>query len=355
MSEDADDEDKTEDPTDRKLQKAYENGDVPRSTEMAPVFVLMGALFLLVLGRDPLGRHMGVSLGSVFENAHTVSFGPGGMAFMMDFLRSTAWLWFLPLVVLFVFALVGAVVQTKVVISAHSMMPSLSKISPMSGFKRLFGMDALMMFLKGLVKVTIVAVAAFVVLWPERLVIGRTLNMGLGASLSHIATLAVHVLGAVLAAYAVVAGFDFIYQRMRWYRRQRMTLRELRDEMKESEGNPEIKAKIRAIRMARAKKRMMANVPQATVVVTNPTHFAVALKYEQGMHAPICVAKGLDRVALKIRELAKENRVPVVENPPLARVLYKDVEIDEEIPAEHYKAVAEVIGYVMRIVQRRAS
>jgi flagellar biosynthetic protein FlhB len=133
-----------------------------------------------------------------------------------------------------------------------------------------------------------------------------------------------------------------------------MTKQEMKEEFKNSEGNPEVKAKLRQIRASRVRKRMMAAVPKATVIITNPTHFAVALQYEPGMAAPLCLAKGVDTMALKIREVAGEHRVPIVENPPLARALYATVEIDGEIPVEHYKAVAEVIGYVLRLKGRRA-
>jgi flagellar biosynthetic protein FlhB len=153
----------------------------------------------------------------------------------------------------------------------------------------------------------------------------------------------------VVALLAVIAAADYLFQYRQWFERQKMSLRELKEEYKDSEGDPKIKAKIRQLRQSRMKKRMMAAVPQATVVVTNPTHFAVALKYERGMNAPLCVAKGVDSLARRIREVAGEHGIPVVENPPLARVLHATVEIDQEIPPEHYKAVAEVIGYVMRL------
>ena len=157
------------------------------------------------------------------------------------------------------------------------------------------------------------------------------------------------LLGGVIVILAVIAAIDYLFQYRQWYERQKMSLREIKDEFKESEGDPKIKAKIRQLRQSRLRKRMMAAVPGATVVITNPTHFAVALKWERGMHAPICVAKGQDLIALKIREVAAAHRVPVVENPPLARTVHATVEVDAEIPAEHYKAVAEVITYVMRL------
>jgi flagellar biosynthetic protein FlhB len=155
---------------------------------------------------------------------------------------------------------------------------------------------------------------------------------------------------ALLSIMAVVAALDYLYQYFEHIRRLRMSKREMREEMKQSEGDPLIKSRIRQLRMERARRRMMAQVPKADVVITNPTHFAVALKYEVGrMAAPILIAKGADAVAFKIREVAEANKIPIVENPPLARGLFASVELDEEIPAEHYKAVAEVIGYVMRL------
>src|SRR5690606_12404326 len=134
-----------------------------------------------------------------------------------------------------------------------------------------------------------------------------------------------------------------------WLARQRMSHREVREEYKQMEGDPQIKARIRQIRAQRSRKRMMAQVPQASVIITNPTHYAVALRYEAGLGAPICLAKGMDAVALRIRALATEHEIPIVENPPLARALFASVDVDDEIPTEHYKAVAEVIGYVMKL------
>jgi flagellar biosynthetic protein FlhB len=162
-------------------------------------------------------------------------------------------------------------------------------------------------------------------------------------------TLSLQLLGAVVAIMALIAAADFLFQYKQWFERQKMSFQELKEEYKNTEGDPLVKGKIRQIRESRMRKRMMAAVPDATVVITNPTHYAVALKYDRGMNAPICVAKGMDAIALKIREVAAANAVPVVENPPLARALHATVEIDSEVPAEHYQAVAEVIGYVMKL------
>ncbi|MDU6242975.1 MAG: EscU/YscU/HrcU family type III secretion system export apparatus switch protein, partial [Bradyrhizobium sp.] len=156
-----------------------------------------------------------------------------------------------------------------------------------------------------------------------------------------------HLMGSVVALLALVAIGDYLFQYRQWYERQKMSVQEMKEEVKQSEGDPHVKGRIRQIRQQRMKKRMMAAVPKASVIITNPTHYSVALAYERGMSAPVCVAKGVDNIAFKIREIAKAHDIPIVENVPLARALYATVEIDAEIPVEHYHAVAEIISYVM--------
>jgi flagellar biosynthesis protein FlhB len=229
-----------------------------------------------------------------------------------------------------------------------------SKISPLAGAKRLFSKQALINFVKGLVKLALVGAALFALLWPERHRLEALIVFDPRALLSFTHAHALNLLGSVVAIMAIVAAIDYLLQYRQWYEKQKMSMRDLKEEFKDTDGDPKIKARIRQIRMTRARQRMMAAVPEATVVITNPTHFAVALKYERGMDAPICVAKGVDAIALKIREVAGKHAVPIVENPPLARVLHATVDIDQEIPAEHYKAVAEVIGYVMGLSRARA-
>jgi len=179
-------------------------------------------------------------------------------------------------------------------------------------------------------------------------------SIDVSALLPIVYAMALKLLAAVVAVLALVAALDYLYQYHTWFNKQKMSLREIKDEFKQSDGDPQVKAKIRQLRQEKSRKRMMAAVPEASVVITNPTHYAVALKYEPGMNAPLCLAKGVDAIALKIREVAGEHRVPIVENPPLARALHATVDIDEEIPVEHYQAVAEVIGYVLRLKGRRA-
>jgi flagellar biosynthetic protein FlhB len=186
-------------------------------------------------------------------------------------------------------------------------------------------------------------------LWPERDRLDTLVMLDVAAILPFTSVFSLKMLGFVVVIMAFIAAADFFFQYQQWYEKQKMSLREIKEEFKQSEGDPMIKARIRRIRETRMRKRMMAAVPDASVVIMNPTHYAVALKYERGDNAPVCVAKGVDAIALKIREVAQAHNVPVVENPPLARALHATVEIDQEIPAEHYRAVAEVIGYVMRL------
>jgi flagellar biosynthetic protein FlhB len=247
-------------------------------------------------------------------------------------------------------SLAGHVLQSRPGFVASRLVPDFSRVSPLAGFKRLFGLDGWLNILKGLAKMAIVGLAIWTQLWPERGMLESILAqspIGVLADMSH---LLFKILIAALAALLVIAGLDYSWQYASFMRRNRMSKQEIKEEFRQNEGDPAIKAKVRQIRYERARKRMMARVPEATVVIMNPTHFAVALRYESGKtQAPICVAKGIDALALRIREVAEQNDVPVVENPPLARALHASVEVDEAVPPEHYKAVAQVIGYVMRL------
>jgi flagellar biosynthesis protein FlhB len=248
----------------------------------------------------------------------------------------------------------GSLAQHRLVFSAQGIAPQFSRVSPMSGLKRLYGVEAWVQFAKGLLKVALVGAVAGSVLWGERDRLESFAQLDPTLMLAGTLALCLKLLMGMLALYLVVAAADAGWARMRWRKRLMMSKQEVKEEAKESEGSPEIKGRIRQIRMQRLKKRMMAAVPQSTVVLANPTHYAVALRYETGMRAPVCVAKGVDALALRIRAVAAQNDVPVIENPPLARALHATVKIDAEIPPDHYRAVAEVIGYVMRLRRRAA-
>ena len=258
----------------------------------------------------------------------------------------------IPFLLLLLAALGGNLIQHQLVWSLEVLAPKFSKISPVAGFKRLFSKQALANLAKGLIKLALVGGVLTALMWPERWRIMALERTDPAAVMPLAQTLAFKLLGAVVAMMAIVAIADYLFQYRQWYERQKMSLRELKEEFKQNEGDPAVKGKMKQVRQTRMRRRMIAAVPKASVVITNPTHYAIALKYERGMEAPICVAKGVEALALKIREVAGEHSIPIVENPPLARALHATVEVDQTIPVEHYKAVAEVIGYVMRL--RRA-
>jgi flagellar biosynthetic protein FlhB len=255
----------------------------------------------------------------------------------------------IPFLILLLAALGGNIIQHRLVWSFEALAPKLSKISPAAGAKRLFSKQALANLGKGLVKLVLVGSVLTALMWPERGRLEALTRSDPSFVMSLSLSLALKLLGSVVAMLAVVAAADYLFQYRQWYERQKMSLRELKEEFKQTEGDPAIKGRMKQVRQIRMRRRMMAAVPKATVVITNPTHYAIALEYERGMDAPICVAKGVDSIALKIREVAGKHSVPIVENPPLARALHATVQIDQQIPPEHYKAAAEVIGYVMRL------
>ena len=314
------------------------------------VFVLAAAALVLLSFSGTMGSKLTAMFRGILGNAGHITVDRGGLMHLareisIETIAAVA----IPFLLLMLAAIGGNAIQHRLVWSTESLTPKLSKISPLAGAKRLFSKQALANFIKGLAKLAIVGTVATMLLWPARKRLEGLISTDPSMIVSLSRSLALELFGGVVAILAIIAAVDYLFQYREWYERQKMSIREMRDEFKESEGDPKIKAKVRQLRMQRSKKRMMAEVPKATVVITNPTHFAVALQWERGMSAPICVAKGQDLIALRIRGVAEENGVPVVENPPLARTLHATVEIDAEIPAEHYKAVAEVISYVMRL------
>lgn len=353
MADDADESEKTEDPSQRKLDEAIKRGEVAKSQEVNTWFMMLGSTFLFAILAPNTSASLLLSLKRVVANADQFDLSGPGFA---DFFSGLAWsvlgVALIPMALLAVMALMGNLIQHRLLFTTEPLAPKLSRISPVSGAKRLFSQEALVNFVKGLIKLSVVAIVMFVVLWPERDRLETMVTAEPLTILGILQELAVKLFGATLAVVTLIAGLDFLYQRQRWWTRQKMTVKEVRDEFKNAEGDPHIKGKLRQLRQERGRKRMMASVPEASVVITNPTHFAVALKYDPSMSAPVCLAKGADNVAFRIREVAKENDVPIVENPPLARALYASVEIEETIPIEHFKAVAQVIGYVMRLKQR---
>jgi flagellar biosynthetic protein FlhB len=345
-----DDAEKTEDPTQRRLDEAIKRGDVVKSQEVNAWFVLAAAALALLTFSGSASAQLTAMFRGLIANSWRLPTDGSGLVHLMHHIGlETIAAVAIPFLLLLIAAIGGNAIQHRLVWSTESLTPKLSKISPLAGFGRLFSKQSLANFLKGLAKLAVVGAIVAMVLWPARKRLEGLVATDPAVIMPYSRTLSLQLFGAVVAILAIIAAADYLFQYRTWYERHKMSLREIKDEYKEQEGDPKIKAKVRQLRVSRQRKRMMAAVPSATVVITNPTHFAVALKWERGMNAPICVAKGQDNIALKMREVAGKHDVPIVENPPLARTLHATVEIDEEVPAEHYKAVAEVISYVMRI------
>ncbi len=350
MSDKPDESEKTEDASSKKLEEAHKKGDVAKSQEVSTWFGMIGIGIILALLVGPMATQLAMPLSTFIIEPHAYDVDGGNILRIAQQLGVAVVLALgLPMLVLIVMALVGNLVQHKPVFSAENMKPKMSKLSPMSGLKRIFGPQGIVNFVKALAKLVVVSTIAFLVVWPERQMLGTLVRVELVTILPLLQGLAIKMIGGIIAVLTIIAGLDFAFQRAQWTKKQRMTQKEVKDEYKQMEGDPAVKGRLRQIRAERGRKRMMAQVPSASVVVTNPTHYSVALRYEEGMAAPICVAKGVDRVAFKIREIAKEHNIPLVENVPLARALHATVEVDDEVPPEHYRAVAQVIGYVMRL------
>ncbi len=350
MADERDDTERSEDPTQKRLDEAIARGDVVKSHEVNTWFVIASATLILLSFSGSMGSGLTATLRGLIGQAHSVPMDQGGLLHMMQHLGLEIIAAFaIPLALLVLAAIAGNMIQHRLVWSAESLKPKLSKISLAGGVGRLFSKIALANFVKGLLKLTLIGAIMWMLLWPRRYELIGLVAMDPAVLLVVTKSLSLEILGAVVAVLAIIAAADYLFQYRQWHERQKMSVRELKEEFKQTEGDPAIKAKIRQLRQARMRKRMMAAVPKASVVITNPTHYAIALQYDRGMNAPVCLAKGIDSIALKIREVAAAHDIPIVENPPLARALHGTVEIDDEIPTEHYRAVAEIIGYVMKL------
>jgi flagellar biosynthetic protein FlhB len=352
MAEDNQDESqKTEDPTQKKLDDSRDKGQVAVSREVNHWFMILAATVMIMMLLPTTMVKFGSMLTKFIEQPHLIS---TDVVAMTEMLRST-WqdsiLAMLPTLVLLVLAALGAgLVQNGLIISAEQIKPKLEKISIGKGIKRLFSAKSVAEFVKGIAKITIVGAVATAIVWPAFSGFELLPTMELSSSMGILYSLTIRMMIGVLAIVSLIAVLDYLFQKMQHLKQMKMSRQDIKDEMKQSEGDPQVRGRLRQIRRERAQQRMMQAVPDASVVIANPTHYSIALKYElNDMAAPVVLAKGIDAVALRIREVAEEHKIPVVRNVALARALYAGVEIGDEIPTEHFKAVAEIIGYVLRL------
>ncbi|MDR9499081.1 MAG: flagellar biosynthesis protein FlhB [Hydrogenovibrio sp.] len=351
MAENQDGTEKTEEPTEKKLREAREKGDVARSRELTTFVMTFGAaVFLYLFGGDMLVKFEGIfKRGLSFDRAHAYDFGMLSNRVIGMVIES---LWMIApfLLLMVLIAIISSALLGGWNFSTQAMAPKLSKMNPLSGLKRMVSMNALMEFLKAFAKFTLVSIVAGFLLWYSY---QEVLSLGAESSkqgLAHAGQLITEAFIIVSLALLVVAAIDVPFQMHQHITKLKMTKQEVKDEHKQQEGSPEVKARIRQVQRETAQKRMMQQVPEADVVITNPTHFAVALKYEADeMSEPVVVAMGSDFMAAQIRTLAQENDIPIVEAPPLARALYYNAEVDRPIPYDLFKAVATILAYVFQL------
>lgn len=354
MSEADDDASKTEDPSERKLGEARGKGQVWQSKELGHWSMFFAMVMILAFMGNGIAKDVTKAVVPFFEQADQIRLDPGNLGRV---LVATFWEVLKPLIfplsILLFVAIVPTAVQTGFLFTAEPVKPKLEKLNPIQGLKRIFSVAAAIETGKNLIKLAIVGTIIYWILKPELSRVDQLVGLDLLAAMTELKDQTIKLLAGVLAIMLVLAAGDIAYQRYSYLKKIRMSKQDVKEEYKQSEGDPMVKMRLRQIRMERSRRRMMANVPKATVVVTNPTHYAVALQYEpESMPAPKLVAKGADLVAKKIRELAEEHKVPIVENPPVARALYGSMEIDETIPPEHFKAVAEIISFVFKLKKR---
>ncbi|HJS85204.1 MAG TPA: EscU/YscU/HrcU family type III secretion system export apparatus switch protein [Acetobacteraceae bacterium] len=345
-------EDRTEAPTQRRLQRAREAGQVAVSREVV-LWAVLGAATLGLAWRAPAaGRDLVVTFRALIEHAASGEASPSAALRLAAAagLRATA-----PLLALVLVAGAGAVLgQTGFLFSPATLRPDMARISPVAGLRRLLGPDSLIEAGRSLAKLLLIGIAVWHALAADMPALAEAPFQNVAGLAGRLAGMVARLLVSVLVAQAGIAVLDLAWVRFRHARGLRMSREDIREEQKETDGDPRVKARLKRLRLQRARRRMLAAVPKATVVVTNPTHYAVALAYERTQNAaPRVVAKGVDSMAERIREVAREHAVPLVPNPPLARALYR-LDLDAEVPSEHYKAVAEIIAFVWRLRGRAA-
>lgn len=337
----------TEQPTQQRLEKAREEGQVALSREVSHFALILSLLILCFYAFPQTFRTLLELTRYYFEFSGQIPAGNFGQIVQEGAVK-VAGSFALPALVLVISALVVGFAQTRFVLKKSPFKPKMENVSPMKGFKKLFGVKAILEFFKNITKLVVIAVLTFYVMRPEFDKLHGLTRMTLKGMMDELFERIIYFLWILMAVIGAVALLDYGYQKFMFIRQLRMSRQEIKEEFKEAEGDPHVRSKQKQIRQDRAKQRMMADVPKATVVITNPTHYAVALKYDaEHMDAPLMLAKGIDAVALRIKDVAKESDIVVLENPPLARALYANVDIGQEIPMEYYEVVARVIRFVL--------
>ena len=345
------DQERTEKPTGKKLSKAREEGQVAKSQEISSAFILSGALCVFLFAGPWMFWALSDFMHGIFQNLGTLHLtGISARAFLLEVLQQVGLIIMPLLLVVLILGVAGNLIQVGFLFTLKPFTPKLSKFNPIAGMKKFVSLKSLVELIKSLVKILFIGGISWLVLRGELDAIPSLMEMSVGQILTYIGTVSLKMLFYVSLGMIVLAVIDFSYQRWQHTKDLMMSKQEVKDESKQSEGDPQIKGKIRQAQREMAMRRMMKSVPDADVVITNPTTLAVAVKYDaKRMFAPQIVAKGAKLIAEKIKDVARENHVPVVENKPLAQTLFKSTEIGDFVPSDLYKAVAEVLAYVYKL------
>lgn len=343
-------EDKTEAPTPKRLREARERGELPMSHELGTAFGLLGLFGVLAFcGPVLLNAYKDLLRDGILTAGTTHELSINGVMYLiLDMVQRCVLLIGVPALAVGTIGITLGFIQTQFNFSLQALKPSFSKLNPINGIKRIFGVRGIFEVVKEIIKIVIIGGMCFWVLWPRRDELGKTVGMPPADMLPYLAHMALLLGFAVSAAYVVLAIADYLFQRWQTMRDMKMTKEEVKQEARQTDMSPEMKQAIKQQQRSASQRRMMSQIPEADVVITNPTHFAVALKYENDQPAPKVIAKGQDLIAARIRQAAQEHGVELVENPPLARSLYQACEPGDWIPEELFMAVAEVLAYVYR-------
>lgn len=345
--------DKTEEATPKKKSDARKKGQVPRSKEVGLALTLLATTLVLAIFGGYAVNGLGANIAEIFNNYLNMSLTYDSV---QKVLLISVWriaLIFLPIVLpIMAMGVISSFIQTGAMFTTEPLKPDFKKLSPIGGFKKMFSVKTVAELFKDIIIISIVGYVGFKFVKDNYLTIIMAGNASVPGVFNELGTLTVSIFFRITIVLITIAIIDYVFQRYQFNKDLRMTKQEIKEEYKQEEGDPQIKSKIRQKQREMAMRRMMQEVPKATVVVTNPTHLAVAIKYEEGQNAPIVVAKGADNLALKIKEKASENKVPIIENKPLARMLYSQVELDQEIPMDMYQAVAEILALVFKIKRK---
>jgi len=343
---------KTEEPTPKRILEAQEKGNFAHSRELTSAFVLLMAILAFSMAGAFSTKHMMGTWHHLFSQSHAIPFQIEDMRELLGWVMKNTFIVLSPvLLAIMLGGIVANLIQTGgVKFSAHPLIPKFHKLNPWTGFKRIFSRSSLMELFKSIFKITLISLISLFTIKSHLNEIPSMMDMDVAPILIFMGKMGLEIMIWVLLAMIFLAILDYTFQRFTYRKNLRMTKQQVKEERKDTEGNPQIKQRVRSVQLDMMRRRMMAAVPEADVVVTNPTEIAVAIKYDrEKSEAPVVVAKGRGFIAGKIREIALAHDVPIIENKPLARLLYKTVEISQLIPAHLYKAVAEILAYVYRL------